>query len=227
MEKMSSLGQMAAGVAHEINNPLTGVLTYIQLILKNLRLGKPIATEELEKKLATMEKETERCTRIIKSLLDFARQTTPSLRLTEITFVIENALVITGHKAELANVTIIKNLQPNLPKINIDADQIQQVFINIILNAIDAMPQGGKLTITTQYQPASNEIGVRFQDTGEGIAPDNLKKLFTPFFTTKEKGKGIGLGLAVCYGIIQRHNGHIEVTSELNKGTIFTVWLKV
>jgi len=251
MEKMSSLGQMAAGVAHEINNPLSGVLTYIQLMLKNIKANKPIPTEELERKLTTMEKETERCTRIIKSLLDFARQTKPSIRPIDLTKVVENSLIMLAHQAELSNVQIVKQYQKDIPHIEADPDQLQQVFTNMVLNAIQAMPQGGTLTISTvrdtaQVRPAlqgsrpetpqglgkgslsegKGEVGVRFQDTGQGISPENLKKLFTPFFTTKEKGKGIGLGLAVCYGIIQRHGADIKVESEINKGTTFTVWLK-
>ncbi|MBI5778829.1 MAG: cache domain-containing protein [Planctomycetes bacterium] len=225
MEKMSSLGQMAAGVAHEINNPLSGVLTYAQLMLKNIRAGKAIPPEELEKKLSTMEKETERCTRIIKSLLEFSRQSRPSIRPIDLAKSIDNALIMLTHQAELSNVKIVKQYS-SIPQIAADPDQLQQVFTNIILNAIHAMTKGGTLTISTVSDKQKNFIGVRFQDTGSGITPENLKKLFTPFFTTKEKGVGIGLGLAVCYGIIQRHDGDIKVESEYGKGTTFTVWLK-
>ena len=225
MEKMSSLGQMAAGVAHEINNPLSGVLTYAQLMLKNIRAGKTIPPEELEKKLSTMEKETERCTRIIKSLLEFSRQSRPSIRPIDLAKSIDNAMIMLTHQAELSNVRIVKQYG-SIPQIEADPDQLQQVFTNIILNAIHAMTKGGTLTISTVSDKPKGLMGVRFQDTGTGITPENLKKLFTPFFTTKEKGVGIGLGLAVCYGIIQRHDGDIKVESELGKGTAFTVWLK-
>lgn len=225
MEKMSSLGQMAAGVAHEINNPLSGVLTYLQLMLKSVRENKPII--EHEKKLTAMERETARCTRIIKGLLDFARQTKPTIRSVDLTRVLENNLLMLSHQAELTNVKIVKQYQPDVPNIDADPDQLQQVFTNIILNAIQAMEGGGGvLTISTLRNMTKGEVGVRFQDTGHGISPEDLKRLFTPFFTTKEKGKGIGLGLAVCYGIIQRHGGDIKVESELGRGTAFTVWLK-
>lgn len=227
MEKMSSLGQMAAGVAHEINNPLSGVLTYIQLMLRNIKAGKAVSAADLEKKLTTMGWETERCTRIIRSLLDFARQTKPTIRDVDLGKVIENCLIMLSHQAELFNVQIVKEYQSDMPRIKADPEQLQQVFTNMILNAIQAMEKGGgTLTILMVRDAEKGGLGVKFCDTGPGIAPENLKKLFTPFFTTKEKGKGIGLGLAVCYGIIRRHGGEISVESELSKGTTFTVWLK-
>lgn len=223
-EKLSSIGQIAAGVAHEINNPLTGVLLYTRLMLKSLREGR-LDIETSKERLSLMEQEIERCTRIIKNLLDFARQTQPKPIPFNLEKILNNALSILSHHAELSNVNIVLELEKNLPMIFADPDQIQQVFINIILNAIQAMPNGGTLTIRSGYIEETKEVYIKFTDTGVGIPKENLKKLFTPFFTTKEKGKGVGLGLAVCYGIIQRHKGKIEVESEVGKGTTFTIKL--
>lgn len=223
-EKLSSIGQIAAGVAHEINNPLTGVLLYTRLMLKSLREGK-LDVETTKERLSLMEQETERCTRIIKNLLDFARQTQPKPVPFTLEKILNNAISILSHHAELSNVKIIIELEKDLPLVFADPDQIQQVFVNIIINAIQAMPNGGTLTIRSGYIEETKEVFIKFTDTGVGIPKENLKKLFTPFFTTKEKGKGVGLGLAVCYGIIQRHKGKIEVESEVGKGTTFTIKL--
>lgn len=223
-EKLSSIGQIAAGVAHEINNPLTGVLLYTRLMLKGLKEGK-FDVESSKERLSLMEQETERCTRIVKNLLDFARQTQPKPVPFALEKVIKNAISILSHHAELSNVNIIIDLDKDLPMVFADPDQIQQVFVNIILNAIQAMPNGGTLTIKSGYIESTKEVYIKFTDTGIGIPKENLKKLFTPFFTTKDKGKGVGLGLAVCYGIIQRHKGKIEVESEVGKGTTFTIKL--
>ncbi len=223
-EKLSSIGQIAAGVAHEINNPLTGILLYTRLMLKGLKEGN-LDVETSKERLSLMEQETERCTRIIKNLLDFARQTQPKLIPFTLEKVVKNAISILSHHAELSNVNIAVELEKNLPMVFADPDQIQQVFVNIILNAIQAMPNGGTLTIKSGYIESTREVFITFIDTGVGIPKENLKKLFTPFFTTKEKGKGVGLGLAVCYGIIQRHKGKIEVESEVGRGTKFTIKL--
>jgi two-component system NtrC family sensor kinase len=221
-EKMSALGQFSAGVAHEIKNPLTGVLTYIKLMLKNITENK-INIQEFKERLSIMEQETERCVRIIRNLLDFARQSEFSFKETDINSLIEDSLSFIQHHAELEKVKIIKELNPALPKVNVDPHQIQQVFVNIILNAIQAMPDGGTLTIKTGID--KELVYIKFTDTGVGISKENMKKLFTPFFTTKEKGSG--LGLAVCYGIIEKHKGRIEVESEEGKGTTFTIKLRI
>ena len=223
-EKLTSLGQMAASIAHEVNNPLAGVLVYTQLLAKKIRgdtLPKEVALDYLSK----METELTRSSKLIRNLLDFARQSTPKLRGVNTNEVIEQAFSLVGHQAELQSIQVIKELTPSLPPVMADFDQLQQVFANLILNAIQAMPDGGRLTMRTSLD-SNDQVKIEVGDTGCGISEENLHKLFTPFFTTKSKGKGVGLGLAVAYGIIQRHKGRIEVQSEEGKGTTFTIYLK-
>ena len=223
-EKLASLGQLAASIAHEINNPLAGVLTYTKLLAKRISgdtLEKGAALDYLSK----MESEVSRCSRIIRNLLDFSRQTEPTLRLVDVNQVIEQVLAMVGHQAQLQNVGLVKELNPSLPKVMADFDKLQQVFTNLTLNAIQAMSGGGKLTLRTSVE--NSRVRIDVQDTGCGISKENLSKLFTPFFTTKEKGSGVGLGLAVVRGIIERHKGEIKVQSEVGKGTTFSVYLGV
>ena len=222
-EKLTSLGQMAASIAHEVNNPLAGVLVYTQLLTKKIagdNISKEIALDYLSK----MDSEITRSTKLIRNLLDFARQSPPTLREIELNDVVNQALDITAHSAELQRVEVIRELAPSLPKLMADFDQLQQVCTNLILNAIQAMPDGGKLTIHTSAD-SDGQLRIAVQDTGCGISPENMRKLFTPFFTTKEKGKGVGLGLAVAHGIIQRHQGRIEVQTKEGEGTTFTIYL--
>jgi two-component system NtrC family sensor kinase len=166
-----------------------------------------------------------RCSRIIRNLLDFARQKELMLRLVDINRVLEQVLSLVGHQAQLQNIEVVKEFSPSLPNVMADFDQLQQVFINLTLNAIQAMPDGGKLTLRSSA--VDGEVRIDVQDTGCGISKENLGKLFTPFFTTKAKGKGVGLGLAVVHGIIERHKGRIKVQSEVGKGTTFSVYLGV
>ena len=224
IEKITSLGQMAASIAHEINNPLAGVLVYTQLLSKKVT-GATLKKEEALGYLSKMESEVSRCSRIIRNLLDFARQTEPMLRLVDVNQVMEQVLAMVGHQAQLQNVEVAKEFSSSLPKVMADFDQLQQVFTNLTLNAIQAMPSGG--TLTLHSSTVDGEVKVDVQDTGCGISKENLGKLFTPFFTTKEKGKGVGLGLAVAHGIIERHKGRIKVQSEVGKGTTFSVYLVV
>jgi two-component system NtrC family sensor kinase len=221
-EKLTSLGQLAASIAHEINNPLAGVLVYTQLLSKKVT-GDTVKKEEALGYLSKMESEVGRCSRIIRNLLDFARQTEPMLRLLDINQVIEQVLAMVGHQAQLQNVEVVKEFSPSLPKVMADFDQLQQIFTNLTLNAIQAMPEGGRLTLRSSA--VDGEVRVDVQDTGYGISKENMGKLFTPFFTTKTKGKGVGLGLAVVHGIIERHKGRIKVQSEVGKGTTFSVYL--
>jgi two-component system NtrC family sensor kinase len=219
-DKVASLGKLAAGVAHEINSPLTGILTYSSLLLKAKKEGDP-DREDLE----VIVNETNRCKKIVKGLLDFARQTAPQKTLSDINEVINKSIDLVSHQASMQNVKIQKETEPNLPKTMIDVGQIQQVFINILLNAIEAMPQGGTLTVSSGME--DRMAAIRFADTGVGIPKEVLPKILDPFFTTKEQGKGTGLGLSVSYGIIERHRGKLEVKSQVGKGTTFTVKLPI
>lgn len=219
-EKLASLGKLAAGVAHEINSPLTGVLTYSSLLLKERKDQDP-EKEDLE----VIVNETNRCKRIVKGLLDFARQTEPDKAPSDINEVIEKSIDLISHQASIQSIRIEKKIKPDIPRIMIDKGQIQQVFINILLNAIEAMPQGGTLTVSSAIQDQMLTIG--FADTGAGIPEENLRKIFDPFFTTKKQGRGTGLGLSVSYGIIERHHGKLEVKSKVGKGTTFTIRLPI
>jgi PAS domain S-box-containing protein len=232
-EKLASLGQLAASVAHEVNNPLAGIMVYVKLLLKKYN-ETSIQTESTEKQLLKMEKELDRTSRIIRNLLDFARQSEPAIRPVELNKVVEAALLLVGHQISLENIKLEKKLDTHLPLILADFDKIQQVLINIIMNAIQAMPDGGDLTITTSVAKGikiggsfKDTVRIDISDTGVGISRENLSKLFTPFFTTKEKGKGVGLGLPVVHGIIEQHKGKIEVNSQPNVGTTFSIYLEV
>ena len=219
-EKLASLGKLAAGVAHEINSPLTGVLTYSSLLLKEKKDKDP-EKEDLE----VIVNETNRCKKIVKGLLDFARQTEPDKAISDINEVIEKSIDLISHQASMQSIKIEKKIKPKIPRIMIDKGQIQQVFINILLNAIEAMPHGGTLSISSGIEGQMVTVG--FTDTGAGIPEENMRKIFDPFFTTKKQGRGTGLGLSVSYGIIERHRGRLEVKSQVGKGTTFTIKLPI
>lgn len=230
-EKMVSLGQIAAGVAHEINNPISGIMVYLHTIAKDLE------NNQLDRKqaltfLTDSKHELTRCSKIIQSLLDFSRQSHPVLAAVDLGSILDETFSMIGHKAKLQDIEVVQNIEPELPQIQVDVDQLKQVFLNLILNAIQAMPQGGRLTIhAAQVDDRKGStkdpkaVRIDIEDTGCGIAEENIGKLFTPFFTTKEKGKGVGLGLAVAYGIIKRHSGDILVMSSRGKGTTFSIFL--
>jgi PAS domain S-box-containing protein len=232
-EKMASLGQLAASVVHEVNNPLAGIMVYIKLFLKKYKENK-LQDEKTEDQLLKMEKELDRTTRIIRNLLAFARQSDPSMAPVDINKVIDAALPLVENQINLESITLEKDLAPDLPLVQADFDKIQQVLINIMLNAIQAMPEGGKLTITSSTARGvrigdsfKNTVRIDIKDTGIGIPKENLKKLFTPFFTTKEKGVGVGLRLSVVHGSIGKHKGKITVSSTPDVGTTFTIYLEV
>ncbi|MBM4161088.1 MAG: HAMP domain-containing protein [Ignavibacteria bacterium] len=219
-EKLASLGKLAAGVAHEINNPLTGILTNSSLLLEDVDKDDP-RREDVE----VMVKETIRCREIVKRLLDFARQTKPQKRLANINALIDNIVLLVRNQASFRSISIEKRLADQLPELLIDPDQIQQVFVNIILNAAEAMAKGGKLEIASQPSRDGRSITVTFSDTGPGIPEPHRERIFDPFYTTKEHGTG--LGLSISYGIIEQHGGTISVESTVGKGSTFTIQLPI
>ncbi|MFB0564369.1 MAG: cache domain-containing protein [Candidatus Aminicenantaceae bacterium] len=219
-EKLASLGKLAAGIAHEINNPLGGILIYSHLLLEDMNKKSPIY-ENLRK----IVKETTRCKDIVKGLLEFARPKEPEMILADINEIVEKSLSIMERQALFQNIRIKKSYSPSIPRIVADSSQLQQVFINIILNAAEAMDGSGILTLKTSLDGDGEYINIDFSDTGHGIKEENKKRLFEPFFSTKEVGKGTGLGLAISYSIIQKHHGTIKVQSQVGKGSTFTVKL--
>lgn len=227
-EKLASLGKLAATIAHEINNPLAGVLNYIRLIIKQLSRNN-FSHEKFEnilRYLKIMESETARCGDIVKDLLAFARRTKITMESNRIEDIINKTLNLISHELEIKELQLKTNIAPNLPKVKCDFKQIQQVLLNLMYNASEAMPSGGTLTITAnRVNGAQALLEVTISDTGCGISEKDMEHIFEPFFTTKEEGKGVGLGLSVVYGIIARHNGTIAVESEPGKGSTFKVRL--
>jgi two-component system NtrC family sensor kinase len=219
-EKLASLGKLAAGVAHEINNPLGGVLIYSHLLLEDTPKDSPHYSN-----LKKIVKETTRCKNIVKGLLEFARPKDPEMSSLDINNIVEKSFYIIEGQSLFQNLVIEKHFAPDLPRIVGDGAQLQQVFMNIILNGADAMDNDGTFTINTSHDSDGRFITIQFSDTGHGIQEDDIKRLFEPFFTTKEVGKGTGLGLAISYSIIQKHRGTIEVNSQVDKGATFTVKL--
>jgi two-component system NtrC family sensor kinase len=221
-EKLASIGKLAAGIAHEINNPLGGILIYSHLILEDTPPGRP-HHENLKK----IVKETTRCKEIVKGLLDFARPKEPEMSPTDVPEVLERCLALMERQALFQNIRIEKSYAPALPRVVADGGQLQQVFMNIILNAAESMNGQGTLGLRVGLDASRDELAVVISDTGHGIKEEDKARLFEPFFTTKEVGKGTGLGLAISYGIVRKHHGSIEVQSEVGRGSKFTVRLPV
>ena len=221
-EKLSSLGRLAASVAHEINNPLAGILTYAKLLIRTLEPGAADDPDRARavKHLQLVQRETERCTAIVRNLLDFARERPLTLVDLSVNGVLDEALVLVTNQARLQNIELVKEFGATR-LVHADFGQLRQAFINIIINACDAMPQGGRLVLTTLDTPAG--VAVRVADTGTGIPPDVLSKVLDPFFTTKEKGTG--LGLSVVYGIVERLSGALTIDSTVGAGTTVQITL--
>ena len=220
-EKQASVGRLAAGVAHEINNPLTGVLTFTHMLLRREDIN-----GEIREDLKTIADSTERVRRIVKGLLDFSRQTKIEPEPTDINALIEQTIPLVANQALVKGVIFCFDPGEDIPMRTLDRNQVQSVILNIILNAIDATEKGGHINIYTRLATAAGSgkaIEVEISDTGCGIPAEHLDKLFDPFFTTKEVGKGTGLGLSVSQGIIERHGGTIRVSSTAGEGSVFTI----
>jgi len=221
-ERLALIGQLSANVAHELNNPLTGIVTFSHLILEETECDDPHRTS-IEKIVG----QATRCRDIIRGLLDFSRQRKPNKTLSNINTVMNQCLSFVENQALFLNIEIIKDFQEDLPMIIIDPSQIERVIMNMIINAAEAMDGSGELILATRSGPYSEHIELEFKDTGQGVSIENLEKIFDPFFTTKDVGHGTGLGLAISYGVVKAHNGTISIESEVGKGTTFIVRLPV
>lgn len=220
--KLAAVGEMAAGVAHELNNPLTTVVGFTELALDELPVDSPI-----RKDLDLVLQEARRARSVVRRLLDFARQSETSRVRADINEIVDDVMMLTKHLMHTSHVQAEIRLGQNLPWVLVDRNQIKQVVINLVNNALYAMPAGGYLVVETAEQTRYSRgwITLTVRDTGEGIPPENLERIFEPFFTTRADHGGTGLGLSVTYGIVTDHSGMIEVESTVNQGSIFTVWL--
>lgn len=225
-EKLASLGQLVAGIAHEINNPLAGILMFANMFADDKRLDEAQREDAL-----TIVHETNRCADIVKRLLDFSRTSIPDKRLRVLSDIMESTLALVSHHAGVNDIEIVRHYGVNLPEIEVDPTQMEQVFINLLVNACHAMPMGGRMTIVMRTDPKRERLITTIEDTGQGISEENIGRIFDPFFTTKNQElngvAGTGLGLSVSYGIIENHGGRILVQSSVGHGTVFTVELPV
>jgi two-component system NtrC family sensor kinase len=221
-ERLAITGQLAAGVAHELNNPLQGIVTYSHLLLERVPVDSPVRAS-----LQKIANQADRCREIIRGLLDFSRPRAPQLKLSSVNAVLRECVSLLEKQALFHNIKICAEFQPDLPPSVIDPSQMQEVFVNIIINAAEAMDGVGRLVLATRLDGSQNFIEVEFTDTGHGIRPEDLGHIFDPFFTTKDPGHGTGLGLAISKGIVEKHKGTIAVTSQTGKGTTFVIRLPV
>jgi two-component system, NtrC family, sensor kinase len=226
-EKMASIGKMAAVLAHEINNPLSGILTYAKLIRKWIARDQDGTDrrKDICDSLDLIASESRRCGDLVKNLLMFSRTTPVNFQATNLNQVIDRSLRLVQHQLDLAGIQVQLQLDPELPQVVCDAAQIEQVILALVMNAMDAMPQGGNMWLATSCSREPSCVRIVVRDDGTGIPSEILPRLFEPFLTTKETGRGVGLGLAISRSILERHHGSIEVQSEAGRGTTFTITL--
>ncbi len=229
VEKMATIGKLAAVVAHEINNPLAGILTYARLIKKWIQRGEAESSKraDAEQSLDLIAEESRRCGDLVRNLLTFSRTAPMNLQTTDLNAVVDRSVRLIVHQLEMTGIELHQELTGGLPPVQCDPGQVEQVLLALMINAIDAMPHGGNLWVNTGLSDDASEIVLRVRDDGSGIPPEILTRIFEPFLTTKETGKGVGLGLAVSRNIVERHHGRIEVQSEMGKGTTFRVTLPI
>ncbi len=218
-EKLASLGELVAGIAHELNNPLTGIMIHAPMIAED-----PLLDPALKDDCMVIIEEATRCSKIVGELLDFSRVSGIQKTRSSVNETIDRALALIEHHADFHDIVIVKKFGLDIPELFMDASQIEQVLVNMLVNASQAMPDGGSIEITTELRPSSGIVAIQVTDTGVGIPDHNLEKLFDPFFTTKGH-KGTGLGLSVSFGIIESHGGQIQVGSRVGEGTTFTIEL--
>jgi len=226
-QRLASVGRLAAEIAHEMNNPLTSIITFCKLA-KTILNKEPFSLHrlpELRDYISYLHNETERCANISRSLLDFSRQSEIEIKENHIHEILDKTLAILRHGAGMDQIEIHTLYAPELPLLSCDFKRLQQAFLNILGNGIEAMPEGGTLTVSTSFDQEKDRIQVEISDTGVGIPEENVEKIFEPFFTTKDDGKNLGLGLSVAYGIIRQHQGDIHIKSMLGEGTHFTIHL--
>jgi len=217
-EKLSSIGLFAAGIAHEVNTPLAGISSYAQILLKEAREDDP--NREILRKI---EAQSFRASEIINNLLNFARVSESDVKSVKLNSLMNETFSLLEHSFKAANIDVDMELDASLPATIGNGSRLQQVFMNLFVNARDAMPEGGRLSVRTAAR--NSQLVVEIRDTGEGISPEAIQQIYDPFFTTKPVGKGTGLGLAVSYGIVQEHSGRIAVDSRPGEGTTFTIHL--
>jgi two-component system, NtrC family, sensor kinase len=224
-DKMMSLGRLAASVAHEINNPLSGILNYIRLMIRILGRGAPDAEQlaKFKRYLEFVEKETDRCSKIVSNLLTFSRMKPVSFQPVDVADLLKRCVMLGRHKLELCGIELKCEAGKDLPTVTGDFNQLQQCVLNLIFNAIDAMKDGGKLEIGAFAADGGKSVRIEVKDNGTGISEEDMPHIFEPFFTTKKEGYGVGLGLSTTYGIVERHNGKITAVSRKGEGTVFTI----